>query len=184
MNDMLGGSRQISKKTKSGSGMSSASMQAIISADSSMNQARVQGAVKSQMEGKAGVLEAEIKIDSARGADVSKKKEELAEVEAKAKDIADSQINTLAEANKRLEEAAMADQEADKTEGKDKTDKKDKIKDKDKANKTDKEASVDDTKEDTVDTVKEYVPIDIVSEGITASIETNEPAGSNVDLKI
>ena len=182
MNDMLGGSRQTSKKTKGGSGMTSASMQAIISADSSMNQARVQGAVKSQMEGKAGVLEAEIKIDSARGADVSKKKEELAEVEAKAKDIADSQINTLAEANKRLQEAAKADQEADKTEGKDKIDKKDKIKDK--ADKTDKEASVDETKEDSVDAVKEYVPIDIVSEGITANIETNEPAGSNVDLKI
>lgn len=184
MNDMLGGSKQAAKKSKGGTGMSSASMQAIISADSSMNQARVQGAVKSQMEGKAGVLEAEIKIDSARGADVSKKKEELAEVEEKAKNIADSQINTLADANKKLQEAAKADQEAAKTEGKDKTDKKDKVKDKDKADKTDKESKEVTANESVEDTVKDYIPIDIISEGITANIETNEPAGNNVDLKI
>lgn len=184
MNDMLGGSKQAAKKSKGGSGMSSASMQAIISADSSMNQARVQGAVKSQMEGKAGVLEAEIKIDSARGADVSKKKEELAEVEEKAKNIADSQINTLADANKKLQEAAKADQEAAKTEGKDKTDKKDKVKDKDKADKTDKESKEVTANESVEDTVKDYIPIDIISEGITTNIEKNEPAGNSVDLKI
>ena len=184
MNDMLGGSKQAAKKSKGGTGMSSASMQAIISADSSMNQARVQGAVKSQMEGKAGVLEAEIKIDSARGADVSKKKEELAEVEEKAKNIADSQINTLADANKKLQEAAKADQEAAKTEGKDKTDKKDKVKDKDKADKTDKESKEVTANEAVEDTVKDYIPIDIISEGITTNIEKNEPAGNSVDLKI
>ena len=184
MNDMLGGSKQAAKKSKGGTGMSSASMQAIISADSSMNQARVQGAVKSQMEGKAGVLEAEIKIDSARGADVSKKKEELAEVEEKAKNIADSQINTLADANKKLQEAAKADQEAAKTEGKDKTDKKDKVKDKDKADKTDKESKEVTANESVEDTVKDYIPIDIISEGITTNIEKNEPAGNSVDLKI
>ena len=149
-----------------------------------MNQARVQGAVKSQMEGKAGVLEAEIKIDSARGADVSKKKEELAEVEEKAKNIADSQINTLADANKKLQEAAKADQEAAKTEGKDKTDKKDKVKDKDKADKTDKESKEVTANESVEDTVKDYIPIDIISEGITTNIEKNEPAGNSVDLKI
>ena len=184
MNDMLGGSKQAAKKSKGGSGMSSASMQAIISADSSMNQARVQGAVKSQMEGKAGVLEAEIKIDSARGADVSKKKEELAEVEEKANNIADSQINTLADANKKLQEAAKADQEAAKTEGKDKTDKKDKAKDKDKADKTDKESKEVTANESVEDTVKDYIPIDIISEGITTNIEKNELAGNSVDLKI
>ena len=184
MNDMLGGSKQAAKKSKGGTGMSSASMQAIISADSSMNQARVQGAVKSQMEGKAGVLEAEIKIDSARGADVSKKKEELAEVEEKAKNIADSQINTLADANKKLQEAAKADQEAAKTEGKVKTDKKDKVKDKDKADKTDKESKEVTANESVEDTVKDYIPIDIISEGITTNIEKNELAGNSVDLKI
>ena len=184
MNDMLGGSKQAAKKSKGGTGVSSASMQAIISADSSMNQARVQGAVKSQMEGKAGVLEAEIKIDSARGADVSKKKEELAEVEEKAKNIADSQINTLADANKKLQEAAKADQEAAKTEGKDKTDKKDKVKDKDKADKTDKESKEVTANESVEDTVKDNIPIDIISEGITTNIEKNEPAGNSVDLKI
>lgn len=44
---------------------------------------KVQGAVKSQMDGKAGVLRAEIKIDSEHG-NVEKKMEELADIEAKA----------------------------------------------------------------------------------------------------
>ncbi len=37
-------------------------MQAMISADSSMKQAKVQGSMATQMEGKAGVLESEMKI--------------------------------------------------------------------------------------------------------------------------
>ncbi len=69
-------------------------VKAIISADASMDQVKVQGAVKSQMEGKAGVLKAEIKQDAGRG-DVEKKKEELAAVEAKAQDIEASQMSAI-----------------------------------------------------------------------------------------
>ncbi|MBR6475010.1 MAG: FlxA-like family protein [Lachnospiraceae bacterium] len=183
MDDMLGGNRQAAKAKKGGTGMSSASMQAIISADSSMHQVKVQGAVKSEMEGKAGVLESEIKLDEARGGDTTKKREELAEVEAKAQDITASQMEILSETEKDLKEAAEADREAEK-----KVDKKGKTEDKDKTDKSDQkpgEVSVDETKgtDNTVEPVG-YEPVDVVSEGITVSTGTNEPAGNNVDVKV
>ena len=57
--------------------LSNVMTRSLISASSSMKQVKAQHAIKSQMEGKAGVLEAEIKQDSCRGGDVTKKKEEL-----------------------------------------------------------------------------------------------------------
>ena len=129
MNDMLGGSKQAAPKAGNhGTGLSQASMKAMISADSAMAQAKVQGSVATKMEGRAGVLEAEIKLDQARGGDVEKKKEELAEVQQKAVQAESAQMNTLADANKELEAAAKADQQAEKTDDKDKkTDKKDAV---------------------------------------------------------
>jgi len=129
MNDMLGGSKQIAPKMgNQGTGLSQASMKAMISADSAMNQAKVQGSVATKMEGRAGVLEAEIKLDQARGDDAEKKKEELAEVQQKAVAAEAAQMNTLVDANKELEAAAKADQQAEKTDNKDKkTDKKDAV---------------------------------------------------------
>ena len=76
MEELFGGSKNVTPKAgKKSSGLSLASMTAIISADSAMTQAQIQGSVSGQMEGKAGVLEAEIKLDSARGGNVEKKKE-------------------------------------------------------------------------------------------------------------
>ena len=129
MDDMLGGSKKTAPKAgKQSTGLSQASMKAMISADSAMAQAQVQGSVATKMEGRAGVLEAEIKLDQARGDDVEKKKEELAEVQQKAVQAESAQMNTLADANKELEAAAKADQQAEKTDDKDKkTDKKDAV---------------------------------------------------------
>ena len=124
MNGILGGSQKtVSKAGKQATGLSQASMKAMISADSAMAQAKVQGSVATKMEGRAGVLTAEIKLDQARGDDVEKKKEELAEVEKKAIEAESAQMNTLADANKELEEAAKADQKTEKAE--EKEDKKD-----------------------------------------------------------
>ncbi|MBR5800155.1 MAG: FlxA-like family protein [Lachnospiraceae bacterium] len=137
MEDLFGGSKNVTPKAgKKSSGLSLASMTAIISADSAMAQAQIQGSVSGQMEGKAGVLEAEIKLDSARGGDVEKKKEELAEVQEKASEAETAQLNTLSDANKKLEEAAKADRQAEKTDDKDK--------------KTDKKTAVSNEKEDKV----------------------------------
>ena len=128
MDDMLGGSKKTTPKAgKQSTGLSQASMKAMISADSAMAQAQVQGSVATKMEGRAGVLEAEIKLDQARGGDAEKKKEELAEVQQKAAQAESAQLNTLADANRELE-AAKADQQAEKTDDKDKkTDKKDAV---------------------------------------------------------
>lgn len=121
MDDMLGGSNKV-KSGKAGNesaGISQASMTAMISADTSMKMANVQGSVATGMEGKAGVLEAEIKLDASRGGDVSRKQEELADVKKKAEEATASQITSLADANKKMEEAAEADQNtADKADEK------------------------------------------------------------------
>ena len=97
------------KKADKGTGLSQASMTAIISADAAMSQAQVQGSVATRMEGRAGVLEAEIKLDSANGGNVEAKQEELAKVQQKAVAVGASQTNTLASASKDIEEAANAD---------------------------------------------------------------------------
>ena len=116
MNDMLGGMGNAGN-TKAGNksaGLSQASMTAMISADSSIKQAKVQGSVATKMEGRAGVLQSEIKLDQARGGDTQKKEEELAEVEQKAQAAASSQLSTLADANRTMEEAAKADSKEEK----------------------------------------------------------------------
>ena len=114
MDDMLGGTKGGKSGSKS-AGLSQASMTAMISADTSIKQAKVQGSVAVSMEGRAGVLESEIKNN--HGADVTKKKEELADVTQKAQAATASQMNTLAEANKAMEEAAVAERGDNKTSG-------------------------------------------------------------------
>ena len=188
MNDMLGGGQQVKHSSKGGNGMSSASMQAIISADSSMAQVKVQGAAKKEVKGKAGVLEAEIKLDSGRGGDVEKKKEELAKTKEKAQEIENSQMNAISDINKKLNEAAKEDREAEKTE---KTEEKEKAKKKEAervklsdGNEPDKTGTDNISNENDI-TPAYYIPIDIVSDGITVSgMQASEPEGKNVDIKL
>lgn len=118
MDDMLGSTRTVSNKAKQGVGLSQASMQAIFSADSAITQVQSSGRVVTKMEGRAGVLETEIKLDSARGNNVEAKQEELAEVQQKASQAQDSQMNVLANANKELEEAVKSDQQTKNAEDK------------------------------------------------------------------
>ena len=96
-------------KTKAGekaAGLSQASMTAMLSADTSIKQARVQGGVATKLEGRANVLKAEVKQG---GGNVEAKKEEIAELEQKAQTATSSQLSTLADANKTMEEAAKTD---------------------------------------------------------------------------
>ena len=117
MDDMLGGTGNTgsAKAGNKNTGLSQASMTAMISADTSIKQAKVQGSVVTGMEGRAGVLESEIKNN--HGSDVTKKKEELADVTQKAQAATASQMNMLAEANKAMEEAAVAEHGDNKTSG-------------------------------------------------------------------
>lgn len=123
MDDMLGGTGNAKAGNKS-AGISQASMTALISADSSMKQAKVQGSVASRFEGRAGVLEIEIKLDESRAvnglsANTEGKKAELAEVEQKAMNVTAAQMETLGEVNKSIEEANKADSKEEKTDDKD-----------------------------------------------------------------
>lgn len=105
------GQKAARKPGHSGNGLSQEHMQAMISADASVKQARVQGATAKQMEGRAGVLKTEIKQDAGRG-DTKKKQEELAELQEKIQDTQASQMSTLADANQAVQEAAAAKSES------------------------------------------------------------------------
>ena len=115
MDDMVAGTKNTS--AKKGTGLSQAGMRAMISADSSMKQAKVQGSMATQMEGRASVLESEIKQDAGKG-NTEKKEEELADLQAKAQSATASQMSSLSDANKSMEEAAKADNRTDAAETK------------------------------------------------------------------
>lgn len=108
--------KEPAKRGDKGAGLSQASMTAIISADAAMSQAKVQGSVATRMEGRAGVLEAEIKLDSANGGNVKAKQEELAKVQQKAVAVGASQTNILASVSKDIKEATKADKIENKDE--------------------------------------------------------------------
>lgn len=93
-------------------GFSAAGMQAVLSADVSMKQARVQKSTADQLEGKAKVLEIEIKQDGRTGGNTERKEAELAEVNKRAAAAAASGISTLKEANQKAEGAAETEQES------------------------------------------------------------------------
>ncbi len=108
MDELLGTKQQAKKNGSQGAGMSAGSMEALISADASMKQADVHGSTAKKMEGKAAVLESEIKLDSGRGgsSNVGYKQEQLAETKAAAERASASQMESLAQANKTVQDAA------------------------------------------------------------------------------
>ncbi len=108
MDDMLGGTK--AKAGEKGAGLSQASMTAMLSADTSIKQAKVQGGVATELKGRANVLKAEVK----QGGNTEAKKKEIAELEQKAENVTAAQMNTLAEANKAVEEAAVAERTENK----------------------------------------------------------------------
>lgn len=108
VDDLLGVKQNTGKAANKGNGLSQASMHAMLSADAFTKQAQVRGNVATRMEGRAGVLKAEIKQDAGRNTEA--KEAELADTEQKAVSAVASQMNTLANANQTVEEAAKADQ--------------------------------------------------------------------------
>lgn len=112
--EMLGTNQQSNGKAgRKSAGLSAGSMEAMISADTSMKQADVNGSVARTMEGRVHVLEAEIKQDSAMGAAPEGKQEQLAEAEAKANEATAAQMDTLAQASKDAQKANEADRSQD-----------------------------------------------------------------------
>lgn len=90
--------------------ISNAMSTSLISASSSMKMVRTQQGTKKQMEGKAGVLKAEINLDGGRGGDTKKKEAELEGVQDKATKIENSQMNNISEMNENMKWAAKEDQ--------------------------------------------------------------------------
>lgn len=111
--DELTGAKQLEKKNgKQSAGMSAGSMEALISADASMKQADVHGSIAQKADNRAGVLETEIALDQGRGgsSNIEFKQEELAEAKALADQAVSSQMESLAEANKTVQDAAKEEQ--------------------------------------------------------------------------
>lgn len=110
MDDMIGGSNQAPKKSsKTGIGMSSASMQAIISSEASIGQIELQSSVKTEMKGKSAILKSEIQMDKGRGASTEVKEAELADTEKKIDNITSLQMRALSDINENIEKAAKED---------------------------------------------------------------------------
>jgi hypothetical protein len=116
--DSLAASKSKQTAQKEGTGISQASMKAIISADSSMKQAQVQGSAATKLNGRAGVLEAEIKQDKAREVNTERKEAELSDIQDKIQTTVSSQMSTLSDAIETINEAASEERDSEKTEAK------------------------------------------------------------------
>ena len=180
--------------------LSSIMTRSLLSANTSRQIAHVQQSVKKQMDGHAGVLEAEIKLDGARGADTKKKQEELEETQKKAAELTQTTVNTLAEANEDLRQAAKEDQEVQRAEKAAEKKKVEKAAEKKRAEKKAAEERIEKAAEtnasenvepaDGVHVVSsevkstDTVSIDIISEGVSVSSGTvTVSTGKNVDVK-
>ena len=137
-------------------GISAAGMEALISADGARKTADVQGSVAQRMEGKAGVLEAEIQLDSARNMDTSSKQEQLADVNSKAQAAQTAQMSTLQKAGEERKEAAEAGTDAEGVKKQDE----DKVTSKDNAENEAKEGNPDES-QDGMGQTDGYVPVDV-----------------------
>lgn len=116
--DLMGTKPQEKANANQNVGMSAGSMEAMISAETSVKQANVNGSMAKKMEGKAGVLEVEIKLDGSRGgsSNVDLKEAELAKTKEAAEKATASQMDSLAQASETLQSAAK-DEKADQQEG-------------------------------------------------------------------
>lgn len=171
---------------------------ALLSANTSRQIAHVQHATKKQMDGHAGVLDAEIKLDSARGGDVTKKKEELEETQKKAAELAETTINTLTTANEDLKKASKEDLEAQRAEKAAEKKKAEKAAEKKKAEKKAEEERIEKAKVSTsesgevtdddkvVSTERTSInatSIDVVVDTVTPSAGSPKVIGGEVDVK-
>lgn len=111
MDAYLGQKRTASKKEAPM--LSASGMQALLSGDTALKQSDVQRSVASEMEGRANVLEIEIKLDASRGGDTTAKEEQLAEVKQTMESALTASVNSAAEG---LEQAEAAG-ESGKAEG-------------------------------------------------------------------
>lgn len=113
LDKMLGGNKQskINKEKEQKNGLSQEKMQAMISADISMDIAQVKGKVANEKRGQINVLKSEIKQDEMLGVDTKAKREQLMEAEIAVGELTGEQISTLAEATQKLKDADESEKE-------------------------------------------------------------------------
>ncbi len=140
-------------------------MQAMISADISMDKAKTQGAVRTEMKGKANVLRSEIEQDGNLGGDTQKKEEALAAMEDKIQSLETKQMNSLSDIQKNLQEASKV--EAEEMRAEKKAEASEKPKDRD-----DKSLWIGDSADDEIFDTKTEISVEDI------------PPGSNVDVKL
>lgn len=87
-------------------GLSHKDMRAMVSADSSVQQADRQGTVIARTRDGIAILKGEMKLDELRGADTEKKQEELKKMEQKETQATAFQFSVLGEANNAMKSAA------------------------------------------------------------------------------
>jgi len=92
-------------------------MQALLSAGSSIKQAGIHKKVAREMEGRAAVLQSEIKLDAGRKRSTEAKQEELAKVEQTAENAKASQFRSLKDANEAIDKAGESEAEHNRVAG-------------------------------------------------------------------
>lgn len=112
--DLMGAKSQERQNNSQNTGMSTGSMEAMISAGQSVKQANTNGSIAKKMEGRASVVEVEIQLDGGRGgsSNVELKEAELSKLRETAEKATSSQMESLAEASDTLQSAAK-DEKAD-----------------------------------------------------------------------
>lgn len=120
--DLLGTKPQQKQENGFNIGMSAESMTAMVAADVSVKQANVHGSTAKKMEGRANVLEVEMKLDGGRGgsSNVDLKESELADAKEAAQKATASQLDSLAQAGETLQNASKSEQASNRTKDKEK----------------------------------------------------------------
>ncbi len=113
MEDMLGGGERRKEKIY---GFSEKSAEALISAEGRLKSVNAENAVKTRLEGHAGVLKGEIFMDKARGISDEKKEKELSEIEERTAKLSENQGQLLSDIDKDIKEASDNEKDTEDTE--------------------------------------------------------------------
>lgn len=109
MEDLLGGGERGKEK----------SVEVLISAEGRLKSVNAENAVKTRLEGHAGVLKGEIFMDKARGISDEKKEKELSEIEERTAKLSENQGQLLSDIDKDIKEASDSEKDTEDTENAD-----------------------------------------------------------------
>lgn len=161
----------------------------LISASSSIKAARMQNGIKKQMEGRAGVLEAEIRQEKGNAPE---KQKELEKTEKKASKVESMTMDTLSGMNTDLMKAAKEDQKKARAEKAAEKKKADNIAEKKRSEKKEQEERLENsTDRENEERIKDCgidngpsnaVFVNVTADSMTPSTGTIDPLGAKVDV--